>query len=360
MRILLLARYGRLGASSRVRFEQFLPHFQAAGHEVVSAPLFDDEYLTALYDEGRRKTTAVLAAYANRLGVIRTRGHYDLVWMEKEALPWMPASFEAWLLRGGPPMIVDYDDAIFHRYDQHPSPLIRGLLHSKIDRVMEAASVVVAGNDYLAGRAREAGARRVEVLPTVVDLNRYRAPAPANDGPPVIGWIGTPLTGPYLEEIRETLAGFADTGAAKLMLIGAGDEVLPGVAAERVAWREDSEATDISRLDIGIMPIPDEPFERGKCGYKLIQYMAQGRPVVASPVGVNVRLVKDARAGFLASTRQEWWDALLKLISDPLLRREMGTNGRREVERKYCVDVIAPELIRLFREVAAQGESARR
>ena len=113
MRILLLARYGRLGASSRVRFEQFLPQLRAAGHEIVSAPLFDDDYLTALYGEGKRKTTAVLAAYANRLGVIRTRGHYDLVWMEKEALPWMPASFEAWLLRGGPPMVVDYDDADF-------------------------------------------------------------------------------------------------------------------------------------------------------------------------------------------------------------------------------------------------------
>ena len=360
MRILLLARYGRLGASSRVRFEQFLPHLNAAGHEVVSAPLFDDDYLTALYGEGKRKTTAVLAAYANRLGVIRTRGHYDLVWMEKEALPWMPASFEAWLLRGGPPMIVDYDDAVFHRYDQHPSPLVRGLLHNKIDRVMEAASVVVAGNDYLADRAREAGARRVVVLPTVVDLDRYRAPSPSGDGPPVIGWIGTPLTGSYLEEVRDSLTRFAETGAAKLMLIGAGNDVLPGVPAERVDWREESEASDISRLDIGIMPIPDEPFERGKCGYKLIQYMAQARPVVASPVGVNVKLVKESHAGFLASTRQEWWDALLKLVSDSLLRRKMGMDGRREVERKYCTDVIAPRLIDLFREVAGQAESARR
>lgn len=360
MRILLLARYGRLGASSRVRFEQFLPHLQAAGHEVVSAPLFDDDYLTSLYDEGKRKTTAVLAAYANRLGVIRTRGHYDLVWMEKEALPWMPASFEAWLLRGGPPMIVDYDDAVFHRYDQHPSSLVRGLLHNKIDRVMEAAAVVVAGNDYLADRAREAGAKRIVVMPTVVDLERYRAPPPANEGPPVIGWIGTPLTGAYLENVRESLARFAETGAAKVMLIGAGNDVLPGLPVERVEWREESEATDISKLNIGIMPIPDEPFERGKCGYKLIQYMAQARPVVASPVGVNVKLVKESRAGYLASTPQEWWDALLKLVSDEQLRRKMGMDGRREVERNYCVDVVAPKLITLFRDVVAQAEKARR
>jgi glycosyltransferase involved in cell wall biosynthesis len=359
MRILLLARYGRLGASSRVRFEQFLPRLKAAGHEVVSAPLFDDDYLTALYGEGRRKTTAVLAAYANRLGVIRTRGHYDLVWMEKEALPWMPASFEAWLLRGSPPMIVDYDDAVFHRYDQHPSPLIRGLLANKIDRVMEAASVVVAGNDYLADRAREAGARRVVVLPTVVDLARYRAPPPANDGPPVVGWIGTPLTASYLEELRPALTSFAETGAAKVVLIGAGEQVLAGLPAERVGWREESEASDIARLDIGVMPIPDEPFERGKCGYKLIQYMAQARPVVASPVGVNVKLVKESGAGFLANTKQEWWDGLLKLVTDAELRRKMGNAGRREVEKNYCVEVIAPELLDLFREVIAQA-SARR
>jgi glycosyltransferase involved in cell wall biosynthesis len=359
MRILLLARYGRLGASSRVRFEQFLPRLKAAGHEVVSAPLFDDDYLTALYSEGKRKTTAVLAAYANRLGIIRTRGHYDLVWMEKEALPWMPASFEAWLLRGGPPMVVDYDDAVFHRYDQHPSSLIRGLLHNKIDRVMEAAALVVAGNDYLADRAREAGAKRVAVLPTVVDLDRYRAPPPANDGPPVIGWIGTPLTGGYLEVVSSALASFAETGAAKVILIGAGDKVLPGIAAERLPWREDSEATDIARLDIGIMPIPDEPFERGKCGYKLIQYMAQARPVVASPVGVNVKLVKESQGGLLAASPQEWWDALVKLVADGDLRRRMGQAGRREVEKKYCVEVIAPELLHLFREVAGQATARR-
>ncbi len=360
MRILLLARYGRLGASSRVRFEQFLPYLRAAGHEIVSEPLFDDDYLTSLYDEGRRKTTAVLAAYVNRLAVIRTRSHYDLVWMEKEALPWMPASFESWILKGGPPLMVDYDDAVFHRYDQHPRPLIRGLLSNKIDRVMEAAAVVVAGNDYLADRAREAGAKRVVVLPTVVDLDRYRAPAPRDEGPPVIGWIGTPLTGSYLEEVRPALTSFAETGAAKLLLIGGGDQVLPGVTAERIAWHENTEAADVARLDIGIMPIPDEPFERGKCGYKLIQYMAQARPVVASPVGVNVPLVKGAGSGYLAGTPQEWWDALFKLISDAGLRKKLGAAGRRAVEQKYCVQVIAPDLLRLFREITGQSGSARR
>jgi glycosyltransferase involved in cell wall biosynthesis len=358
MRILLLARYGRLGASSRVRFEQFLPHLNAAGHEVVSAPLFDDDYLTALYDEGKRKMTAVLAAYANRLGVIRTRGHYDLVWMEKEAMPWMPASFEAWLLRGGPPLVVDYDDAIFHRYDQHPSPLIRGLLANKIDRVMEGAALVVAGNDYLAERAREAGAKRVEVLPTVVDLRRYTAPARAADGPPVIGWIGTPLTSQYLERVRPALTSLVESGAARLKLIGAAEGALSGIAAEHVAWQENSEATEIAGFDIGMMPIPDEPFERGKCGYKLIQYMAQARPAVASPVGVNVKLIKDSGAGFLADSEKEWWDGLFRLISDAELRRTMGAKGRRLVEREYCTDVAAPRLISLLRD-AAQA-SARR
>jgi len=358
MRILLLARYGRLGASSRVRFEQFLPHLRAAGHEVVSAPLFDDDYLTQLYGEGRRRTTAVLAAYANRLAVIRTRGRYDLVWMEKEAMPWMPASFEAWLLRGGPPLVVDYDDAVFHRYDRHPSPLIRGLLASKIDRVMAGAALVVAGNDYLAERAREAGARRVEILPTVVDLERYAAPPRAPGGPPVIGWIGTPLTAAYLERVRPALASFVDTGAARLTLIGAGEAALAGLAAERLPWREASEADDIAGFDIGIMPIPDEPFERGKCGYKLIQYMAQARPAVASPVGVNVKLIGDSGAGFLADGEAQWWDGLLRLITDAELRRAMGAKGRSLVEREYCVAVAAPRLIALLGEAAQP--SARR
>ena len=108
------------------------------------------------------------------------------------------------------------------------------------------------------------------------------------------------------------------------------------------------------------MPIPDEPFERGKCGYKLIQYMAQARPVVASPVGVNVQLVKGAGSGYLAGTPQEWWDALFKLISDGGLRKKLGAAGRRAVEQKYCVQVIAPDLLHLFREITGQSGSARR
>ena len=355
MRILLLARYGRLGASSRVRFGQFLPHLAAAGHEVVSAPLFDDDYLTELYGAGKRNATAVLAAYAQRLAALRTRGHYDLVWMEKEALPWMPASLESWLLRGGPPLVVDYDDAVFHRYDRHPSPLIRGLLAGKIDRVMAGAALVVAGNDYLAERARAAGATRVAILPTVVDLARYTAPPPTEDGPPVIGWIGTPLTAAYLEEVRPALTSFVESGKAKLLLIGGGEGALAGLEATRLDWSEEREAADVARLDIGLMPIPDEPFERGKCGYKLIQYMAQARPVIASPVGVNVKLVKESGAGYLAATPPQWFDALLALTSDAGKRREMGAAGRRAVAAEYCPAVAAPKLLRLLAEAASGG-----
>lgn len=355
MRILLLARYGRLGASSRVRFGQFLPHLAAAGHEVVSAPLFDDDYLSALYGAGRRSATAVLAAYARRLSALRTRGRYDLVWMEKEALPWMPAALESWLLRGGPPLVVDYDDAVFHRYDLHPSALVRGLLAGKIDRVMQGAALVVAGNDYLAERARAAGAGRVAILPTVVDLARYTAPKPAGDGPPVIGWIGTPLTAAYLEEVRPALAGVVESGRARLLLIGGGAGALAGLEATRLDWSEAREAEDVARLDIGLMPIPDEPFERGKCGYKLIQYMAQARPVIASPVGVNVKLVGGSGAGFLAGTGAQWAEALAVLTSDAGRRREMGAAGRRAVEAEYCTAVAAPKLIRLLAETVASA-----
>ncbi|MFN2571088.1 MAG: glycosyltransferase family 4 protein [Gemmatimonadales bacterium] len=351
LRVLLLSRYGRLAASSRVRSYQYLPYLRELGIVVESQPLFDDQYIQRLYRGRRRLATPILAGYARRLWHLLTAFRYDLLWIEYELFPWMPAWFERLLSRVGVPYVVDYDDAIFHRYDSHRNPLVRRLLGGKIDAVMRGARLVIVGNDYLAERAQRAGARRVERVPTVVDLNRYPVPTPAPHRPYTVGWIGQPLTAPYLELIRDALVEVCRSDGVHLTLVGSGPISLDHVAVDVRPWSEATEIEELQQFDVGIMPLRDEPWERGKCGYKLIQYMACGRPVVASPVGASRQIVEHGTNGFLATSAPEWVQAL-RALRDPELRTRMGTAGRAKVEHAYCVQVFVPRLASLLRQSA--------
>jgi glycosyltransferase involved in cell wall biosynthesis len=351
MRVLLLSKYGRLGASSRVRSHQYLPYLEANGFEVTVAPLLGDDYVRGRY-AGRGPGPGVLGAYLGRCRRIRAGNAFDLVWIEKEMLPWLPDWLELGLLPRRVPMLADYDDAVFHWYDGHRSSWVRRLLGTKIDAVMRRASLVVAGNDYLAARARSAGAKRVEVLPTVVSVGRYgvaRRPAGAQV---TIGWIGSPATAHYLEGIAPALREASAGGRARIVAIGARPDQLHGLPVEARPWSEDTEVAEIQRLDIGIMPVPDAPFERGKCGYKLIQYMACGLPVVASPVGANASIVRDGVEGFHATTGDDWNRALRTLCGDADMRRRFGIAARRRVEAEYSLESAETRLASMLRSAA--------
>jgi len=349
VKALFFTKYTRAGASSRYRSFQYLPALQAAGLECTVSPLFDDGYLAHKYANGRTSLGHVLGASARRLRAVLMVPRGAVVVVEYELLPFFPALFERWLAWRGCRMVVDYDDALFHQYDQHGNPWVRRLLGGKIATVMRLANTVVVGNAYLASYARQVGAKRVEMIPTVINLARYPATPPVSD-PPVftIGWIGTPSTARYLREIAPALAEVCKVGRARVRLIGSGQIDLPGVPVEVLPWHEETEVDEMRRFDVGIMPLPDEPWARGKCGFKLIQYMACGLPVVASPVGVNGEIVENGGNGYLASTTDEWVHALETLRADVELRRRMGAAGRHRVEEKYCLAVTAPRMVGLL------------
>jgi glycosyltransferase involved in cell wall biosynthesis len=355
MKVLLLSRFGRLGSSSRLRSYQYLPSLEVAGIEVTVAPLLRDAYLENLYAARGRLSAEVVLDHLKRVGWLMRSSGFDLVWIEAELFPWLPAWGELLLKRSGVPYLVDYDDAVFHRYDLHRSPLVRRLLGAKIDRIMGGAALVVAGNDYIAERARLAGARRVELLPTVIDLERYPLAPVQSGGGFTVGWIGSPSTAKYLRWLQPALSEICRGDAARLVAVGSGSLELEGVATELRPWSEASEAADIAGFHAGIMPLPDQELERGKCGYKLIQYMACGRPVVASPVGINRELVEHGKNGFLADSPAEWVSCLRMLGRDPELRARLGQAGRKKVEEKYCLQVTAPQLVSLLRSAAAGG-----
>jgi glycosyltransferase involved in cell wall biosynthesis len=311
-------------------------------------PLLGDDYIHALYFMEEQPILSIAEGYMNRIGAILKARSFDLLWIEKELFPWLPAWAEKLLSQRGIPYVLDYDDAVYHRYNLHRDPIIRALLGKSIDTAMQHAETVVVGNDYLAEYARRAEAHRIEYLPTVVDINRY--PIREKKSQQFrIGWIGSPITAPYLGLIKDALDEVCRQTKARMVLIGAGDrDPLPGLEKENLTWSEESEVENIQSCDVGIMPLPDEPFTRGKCGYKLIQYMAAGLPVVASPVGINTRIVEQWKTGFLTSSMEEWIQALMTLYHDAGMRRNMGKAGRQKVEKEYSLQITAPRMLEIL------------
>jgi glycosyltransferase involved in cell wall biosynthesis len=355
LKVLLLTRYERLGASSRVRFLQFIPALERAGFTFDVRPLLDNDYVLGLYGGPSPSRWRIVAGYLRRLAGLLVAHRYDVVWLEKEALPYLPAFIETTLL-ARVPYVVDLDDAWFHRYEAHPSRLVRALLRGKIDAVMRHAAIVVAGNDYLAARARKAGARRIEIIPTAIDLARYGdvAATPAEGRATVVGWIGIPLNAHYLTLIEPALRRAGREDHIKLHVVGAPvPSELAGVPAASFAWSEATEVERIGAFDIGIMPLADTPWERGKCAYKLLQVMAAGKPVIAAPVGANCQVVRHGVNGFLATTQEEWADALRILATDPALRARMGAEARRTVAEAYAVATVGPRLAAVLAEAAS-------
>ncbi len=354
MRVLALTRYGALGASSRLRFLQYFPALQSAGMQVEWQALFSDSSLGSLYKRGQHGVGIALAAFAARIQAMRKRRDFNVVWIEKEALPYLPLWLESALL-SGVPCVLDYDDAVFHNYDQHHFAPMRWIYGSRLDRLMAKATLVICGNQYLADRAQRAGAPWIELLATVIDLERYSVPAitnsPVSDGVLRIVWIGSPTTAQYLQIIAKPLQQLSRCVNFVLRVIGA-ELQMPGVQVECVPWTESTEVASIADCDVGVMPLQDSPWERGKCGYKLIQYMACDLPVVASPVGVNTEIVKAGVNGYLATSDEEWVAALEMLLTQANLRQSMGKSGPAKVEAQYCIQKTGPKLAELLKQAA--------
>ena len=354
MKILLLSKYSRIGASSRLRMFQYIPYLEKDGWNVVVANLLDDLYVSRLYSREKSTIFDFISYYWKRFTWLLRASQFDILWVEKEIFPYFPAWAEKILNVCGCKVIVDYDDAIFHNYDLSNNRFIKLFLKNKIKSVMRSSSCVVAGNPYLAEYAQRAGAGRTVIIPTVVDATRYTSKDNVfHDKKLVIGWMGSPATQKYVVDIKDALIAVCNKYDAKLMLVGADvsmNTVFSDIDVEVVPWDESTEAEMIRLMDVGIMPLVEGPWENGKCGYKLIQYMACGVPVIASPVGVNISIVDESKCGFLASSVSEWDLHLSHLLSSVDDRRILGCNGRKRVEEHYSVQVQGPIMVRLMRE----------
>jgi glycosyltransferase involved in cell wall biosynthesis len=353
MRALFLTKYGAQGASTRYRALQYLPLLAARGWNVEWQPLLPDRYLERLYLCGQRSFLEVGRAYVKRLAYLRKAdlGSFDAVYVQCEVFPFVPVWLESALLAPAGNLVLDYDDAAFIPYDGRP------FLRGKIPALMRRARTVIVGNGYLSQYASRYN-ERVSVIPTVVDLARY---SPRQDYECrderglVIGWVGTPVTARYLSTMAGVLRQVARERAVVVRCAGtpAGFSI-PGVSVESVPWSEATEAGIIRTFDIGVMPLAQEPFAKGKCGLKLIQYMACGVPAAGAKLGANAEIIRHGVDGFLASRDEEYVEAIERLAGDAALRAHIGRAGRRRVEERYSLQARAQEFCSVL-ERAANG-----
>lgn len=351
MRVLAFMKYGSQAASARQRLMQFAPYLAANGVTVEYLPLLDNDHMGRVAAGEGASARAALAAYARRLVALLTRRDFDVVWVQYELFPYLPGVFERLAGAAGKRVVVDYDDAIFHMYDANARPAVRRLLGAKLAPLLRRADTVICGNGYIEAYVRGFCDRTV-VIPTVVDTDLYRPAERRTPSGPVVGWIGSPSTWTHVEPILPRLLALLERYGASMRVVGAGPRArgLPGV--EAVEWTEVNEIADLQAMDIGIMPVADDPWSRGKCGYKLIQYMACGLPVVASPVGVNSEIVTEGRNGFLARLPEDWDAAIVRLIEDDALRARMGADGRARAVERYSRQSQQSRLLDVFRSLA--------
>ena len=346
-------KYGSLAASARQRLMQYAPYLAANGVTIEYLPLLDNGHMERVAAGEKASRWAALAAYVRRLRALLTRRDFDVVWVQYELFPYLPGFVERLVSRTGKRFIVDYDDAIFHMYDANPRPAVRRVLGSKLAPLLRSADAVICGNTYIEAYARTFCDRTV-VIPTVVDIDIFR---PANQarssGPLVVGWIGSPSTWAHVEPLLPRLLPLLERQGATMRVVGAGPRARGLPSVDSVEWTEASEVGSLQAMDIGIMPVADDPWSRGKCGYKLVQYMACGLPVVASPVGVNREIVIEGENGFLAHSPEEWEKALVELLGDAGLRDRMGVNGRRRAVERYSLQSQQARLLEVFRSLSA-------
>jgi glycosyltransferase involved in cell wall biosynthesis len=349
IRVLALTRYDRMGASSRLRFLQYRDALQSKGITVECAPFFDDIYLARLYAGQSLRPDHVARYYLRRFSKLISANDYDVLWVEKDALPWLPAVVEAiWL--GRVPYVLDMDDAWYHQYQRNGRFAFGGILTKKFEALVRQSAAVIVGNSYLKDWAHSHGARKLVLLPTAVDLKRY-----PNAKRPVrptfnIGWLGQPTTARYLEIAAEALRTVCASPSTQVSVIGGGPFVADylGLPATYRDWSETTEYNALSSFDVGIAPLSPGPWEFGKSGFKIIHYMAATLPVVASRVGAHTEIVQHGKTGFLVDSKDEWIDSLISLRDDVVLRQSMGQAGRALVEERYSlqanVDLLADTL----------------
>lgn len=342
--------------SQRYRLEQFFPWFREKGWEVEYANLLDERDDRVFYSAGNLfgKLRILITAYFRRRKQVRSILPDDIVIIHREAFMTRGIFFERAIRKRARHLIFDFDDAIWRMDVSEGNRRLRWMKDpAKTGSIIALADRVIAGNDYLADYARRFNPA-VEVIPTTIDTERYTAEQAArSDDRVVIGWTGSHTSMAYLEQALPLLyrVQAALGGRVLFRIISDRALVAQGLSVENIRWNSATEAEDLAAMDIGIMPLPDTEWSRGKCGFKGLQYMGMGKAVVLADVGVNKVIVQHGHNGILASTDDEWVQHLCNLAKDADLRGRLGANARRTVVDNWSTQAWRQRYLDLFHEL---------
>ncbi len=335
-KILFLTVSGRDGASSRYRVYQLLPFLQENGYKAQVIPNLRVKSGVAGYlYTGKEEKECIEAA-----------SRADFIFIQKKLFS---VRFLSRLYSLGKKIIFDLDDSIFTSPKGDWSFITRLKVLRRLRKTASISTAVITGNEFLENRMILEGAKRVEVLPTVIDLTRYRTKTAGVSKQVVLGWIGSSVNHVYLDSLAGVLPVIAkEAGGMKLLVISDKDYAMDGIEVENLRWSEATEIEDLLKIDIGLMPLTDDIWTKGKCALKALQYMACGIPAVCSAVGANNEIIDDGVDGFLARDDAGWLQALRALIMHPEHRNTIGMAARDKVEREYSLGAIAPKYINLL------------
>jgi len=325
MKVLFLIQ-GYSVAASRYRVLQYIPYLESCGVEAV----------VSLYPRTLKENIQIFGALFQ----------YDVVFLQRKRFNQPRLGL---LRRRAKRIIYDFDDAVMYRNSSSKDPVSKSR-RRRFVQMIQASDFVIAGNEFLRGEVLPFHSN-VEVLPTVIDQDRYRPKDyPANQEKVTLGWIGDHGSIHYLEEMRPVFERIGQRHPhAQLKIVCDIFFECKQIPVVKKEWRFEEEVADLQSFDVGLMPLVEDPWSWGKCGLKIIQYQGVGLPVVCTPVGINRDLVEDGVNGFYASTPEEWEERLSSLIENGPLRETMGREGRKKVLENYTLQACGPRLLSILK-----------
>jgi glycosyltransferase involved in cell wall biosynthesis len=356
MRILFVVPYPIGQApSQRFRFEQYFQILSSQGITFHLQSFWDEKAWAILYRQGQAiaKVCGLTRGFIRRTTLLFRLHQYDFVFIHREASPIGPPVFE-WLIARifRKRIIYDFDDAIWLPNTSEVNGIVARLKWSgKVGKICQWAYKVSCGNAYLCNYARQYN-KSVVLNPTTIDTeqlhNRTKQTEPVRIQKPVIGWTGTHSTLSYLNELLPVLRQLEQNIGFNFRVISNQFPDFTLQSLQFLPWKKDTEISDLLSFDIGVMPLTDDVWAQGKCGFKALQYMALGIPPLVSPVGVNTEIVENGRNGFICNKPEDWQKALIELLTNEALRDRMGAAARIKVEDCYSVRSNTTNFLQLF------------
>ncbi len=355
MQVLFLTPYPRDTApSQRFRFELFYELLKDQGIAFETKSFWDEQGWNLLYEQDRiiTKLWSLITAFGRRKWLMLNLGSYDFIFVHREVAPVGPPIFEWYISKIlKKKVIYDFDDAIWLANTSEQNSLAGRLKwHGKVRNVCRWSRKVSVGNEYLGEFAWQYN-ERVKILPTIVDtaVHRPMAQQTTNSNQrPTIGWTGSHSTLKYLLPLLPLLQSLEKEYDFIFMVIADRDPRPDLKNYHFVRWSKDKEIEDLNLIDMGIMPLENDQWSKGKCGFKAIQYGAIGIPALVSPVGVNTQIVEHEITGFHCHTEKDWISALKKLLADEDLRSKMGRAGRQRIKQRYSLESQKQAFLQLF------------